>query len=85
MLIEAMAFPRQGLSSAGVQPKPGRGQEAEGVRFWFKVGPQGGDSWGPSPHPSSLCWSIRTAKPWQLLLPAKKSSGGQPAKADKGV
>lgn len=93
MLIEAMAFPRQGLSSAGVQPKPGRGKKAEGL----DSAPVSGRSRGvvvaghpfhpaPCADPSPHCISSQTpAVPLSpsLLLPAKEGSGGQPKQREE--
>lgn len=87
MLIEAMAFPRQGLSSAGVQPNPGRGKNAEGVGSCpnFQVGPEvwwwQGTTSSPAPRadPSPHCISSQDpTAPLSpsLLLPAKEGSGG---------
>jgi len=75
MLIEAMAFQSQGLSNAGVQAKPGRGQEAEGLRSC----PAG------SPGVGTTSTTLLPVLSPSLLLPAKGGSVGQPAKADEGV
>lgn len=83
MLIEAMAFPRQGLSSAGVQPNPGRGKKAEGVGSCpnFQAGPEvwwwQGTTSSPAPRADPSSHRISSQAPRSSSQP-RRALGEQP-------
>lgn len=95
MLIEAMAFQRRELSSAGAKPKPGRGRKQTGAQPApiLGCGGGGGDLWCRQSHPvlmgAELLMSAPTMPmektPYQRTTHAHISTSDTATRRTKGL